>query len=242
MEVEDERKTKLNERLNVLSEDDISAVKVPIRHLETRKVAEDIFIVQEDTLIKAEENIANAMKNAIRFEVWNMLCKGNHLVERRKLLKDKDTRENIINIFFKRNKIEERLPEIVQKASQSLIDDFNEEHLLRADIATNVSKTGSIHSTRAKESKATENSHNTRKRIGKRISMPHKIRKRRREPMRPFKNLVQSHKNLTHYDQPAHPLQALIPMSLTPQKKSFFPHILKFSTSWVYTASLSFSI
>lgn len=143
------RKKKFDEMIDDIIEDDadIDLLEARLKIMKAKKKANNIFTVSEKEFEEVQEHLENTMKFAIRNEVWNLISKGHHLQLRRELLKDKVSRSECIDHFFRVNNVSHRMTRMASAAAKSAIEYTRDEHLLREDATGNFMRTGNFRST-----------------------------------------------------------------------------------------------
>ena len=99
-------------------DDDIELLEARLKIMKAKKKANNIFTVSEEEFGNVQDRLESAMKYAVRNEVWNLITKGHHLQLRRELLKDKVSRNECIDHFFRVNNVSHRMSRMASAAAK----------------------------------------------------------------------------------------------------------------------------
>ena len=132
-------------------DDDLELLEARLKIMKAKKKANNIFTVSEEEFGNVQDRLESAMKYAVRNEVWNLITKGHHLQLRRELLKDKVSRNECIDHFFRVNNVSHRMSRMASAAAKSAIDYARDEDLLREEATGNFVRTGNFRSTPRKD-------------------------------------------------------------------------------------------
>lgn len=176
------RKKKFDDIIDDIIEDDddIDLLEARLKIMKAKKKANNIFTVSDKEFDEVQEHLESTMKYAIRNEVWNLITKGHHLQLRRELLKDKVSRAECIDHFFRVNNVSHRMSRMASTAAKTAIDYARNEDLLREDATGNFMRTGNFRSTPRKapirpKMDESSSSHDTRGRKRKQSPVAHDI-------------------------------------------------------------------